>query len=73
MKILVVGGRFDGARPEVESDPPTLHHCGETLARHEITITNHDDTREVYVLYTPPDMSLGDIFRKVLSGYKNEH
>jgi hypothetical protein len=69
MKILIIGGSHDGARPEVAEDPHVLFHDGEALQRHEIVITNHDDRREVFVLYTPPDMSLGDIFRKVLSGY----
>jgi len=70
MKILVVGGLHDGTRLEIPEDPPTLSHQGETLQRHEIVITNHDDRREVFVLYTPPDMSLGDIFRKVIGGYR---
>lgn len=70
MKIIIVGGSNDGARLEIPEDLPTLSILGETLSRHEILITNHDDRREAFVLYTPPDLSLADIFRKVLTGYR---
>lgn len=70
MPILIVGGPSDGDRINVTEDPPTIVHGGKTLVRRAILITNHDDRREEIVLYTPPDLSLADIFRQLVCGYR---
>jgi hypothetical protein len=61
MPILLVGGDHDGER--VESIP-------EGYVPHEIVITNHDDRREAFPVYTPDSLSLADIFRLLLRGYR---
>jgi len=70
MKAIIVGGKHDGERPELEALPDILHWKSEPLERHEIIIKNHDGSKEEFAIYTPILTPLGFIFRSLLNGYR---
>jgi hypothetical protein len=62
LQTLFIGGPRDGER----TDELTEHG----YEVHSIRIVDHDETEEYFPILAPVGMSLGEIFRKLLGGYR---
>jgi len=69
MEILIIGGRSDGQRIEVDLLTQTIEHGGESFDRHAFYLEENEGL-DIMPIYSLSGMSRCSIFRSLISGYR---